>query len=210
MSYSIRQFLRQLPLCRRYITRYNSVIGLKSLSFEVTRNRSPVLLSNSILFYSSGDQNSSNEQIANMTEVNYSTLKGLLDKDIVTLIDVRNPDELKEDGKIPKSKNVPLPQLPDDFSKLTDKEFHAKYGFDKPLHSAMLVTACRAGRRAATAADALMKMGYSNVSVYNGSFNDWKEKGGPIEKVTGGPVEKVTGGPIEKDKGGVTIEKVKK
>lgn len=66
------------------------------------------------------------------------------------------------------------------FSVFSEAEFEAKYGFTKPSKSTVLATHCLKGKRALEASDKLNLLGYENVKVYQGSFNDWTEKGGNI------------------------------
>ena len=47
------------------------------------------------------------------------------------LIDVRNPSELSDDGKIPGSFNIPLRDIEEAF-KLTPENFFEKYEFELP------------------------------------------------------------------------------
>ncbi|HET8549414.1 MAG TPA: rhodanese-like domain-containing protein [Bryobacteraceae bacterium] len=51
-----------------------------------------------------------------------------------------------------------------------------------PDTSAELVLYCGGGFRSALAADALQKMGYTNVSSLAGGWRAWQESGLPIEK----------------------------
>ena len=104
----------------------------------------------------------------------------ILNKKII-LIDVREPKELKDDGKIPCSVNIPLGQIADAFQ-LPNSEFQKRYGIEKPSESHDFVITCRSGRRATTAFQKLLPLGYKNILVYSGSFEDWKSRGGPIEK----------------------------
>lgn len=99
----------------------------------------------------------------------------------VTLIDVREPNELKDDGKIPNSINIPLGQIADAFQ-LSTSEFQSKYGIEKPSVSDGFVISCRSGKRATNAFNKLAPLGYTNAVVYTGSFQDWVKNGGPIEK----------------------------
>uniref|UniRef100_A0A182LV89 Rhodanese domain-containing protein n=1 Tax=Anopheles culicifacies TaxID=139723 RepID=A0A182LV89_9DIPT len=91
------------------------------------------------------------------------------------LIDVRNPDELAETGKIPTSINIPLPQLEQGL-KLTDDEFKAKYGRDKPGTSTELIFHCKMGGRAQKATDLASSLGFSNARNYKGSWTEWAAK----------------------------------
>lgn len=57
--------------------------------------------------------------------------------------------------------------------KLSDAEFKAKYGRDKPKADQEVVFHCKMGGRAGRAAESAMGLGYKNVKNYKGSFNDW-------------------------------------
>ncbi|CAL1299809.1 unnamed protein product [Larinioides sclopetarius] len=124
---------------------------------------------------------------ANMSEnklavIEFENLKDKLLKRNITLIDVREPKELKEDGKIPNSVNIPLGQIVDAF-KMSEADFQAKYGVQKPdTNSNPFVLSCRSGKRATDAYQKLSALGYDNISVYSGSFLDWVKNGGPVEK----------------------------
>ncbi|GIY30830.1 hypothetical protein CEXT_656131 [Caerostris extrusa] len=121
----------------------------------------------------------------NMTEFNvikFDSLKEkLLNHDII-LIDVREPSELKDDGKIPNSVNIPLGQIGDAF-KMTGSEFQSKYGIAKPdAEKKPFVLSCRSGKRATDAYQKLCNLGYNNIEIYSGSFLDWVKNGGLVEK----------------------------
>lgn len=105
---------------------------------------------------------------------------GLASKTI-TLIDVRNTDEVASAGKIPGSHNIPLGQLNDALA-MDENAFKAQHGFDKPSKDSPLVTHCLKGGRAAKAHEALLSLGYSKTECYKGSLIDWKENGGEIEQ----------------------------
>ena len=64
---------------------------------------------------------------------------------------------------------------------LSPADFEARYGYPLPAKSDALVTHCMKGGRAGKAADALKAAGYTDVKVYQGSYNDWKANDGPLE-----------------------------
>uniref|UniRef100_A0A182JNC3 Rhodanese domain-containing protein n=1 Tax=Anopheles christyi TaxID=43041 RepID=A0A182JNC3_9DIPT len=76
------------------------------------------------------------------------------------LVDVRNPDELAETGKIPTSINIPLPQLEEGL-KLDDEAFKAKFGRDKPSTSTEVIFHCKMGGRAQKATDLASSLGFA-------------------------------------------------
>ncbi|XP_053672137.1 rhodanese domain-containing protein CG4456-like isoform X2 [Anopheles nili] len=93
------------------------------------------------------------------------------------LIDVRNPDELAETGKIPTSINIPLPLLEDGL-KLAADEFKEKYGRDKPDAGTEVIFHCKMGGRAQKAADLATSLGFTNARNYKGSWTEWAAKQG--------------------------------
>ncbi|XP_049298142.1 rhodanese domain-containing protein CG4456-like isoform X2 [Anopheles funestus] len=93
------------------------------------------------------------------------------------LIDVRNPDELSETGKIPTSINIPLPQLEEGLN-LTNEAFKAKFGRDKPGPSTEVIFHCKMGGRAQKATDLASSLGFINARNYKGSWTEWAAKQG--------------------------------
>lgn len=114
-------------------------------------------------------------------DIKFDALKEKVLSKNITLIDVREPDELTKDGKIPNSINIPLGEIAEAF-KLNEMDFQKKYGISKPRESEEFVISCRSGKRATNAIHKLSPHGYKNTLVYIGSFNDWAQNGGPIEK----------------------------
>ena len=96
------------------------------------------------------------------------------------MIDVRNPDELRSEGKIPKSKNVPLPFIVRGDFELNSNVFKTIYGFPKPMFTDEIVVVCKTGKRALRAAELLARLGYMNLKVYLGGIEDWRKNGGKL------------------------------
>ncbi len=91
------------------------------------------------------------------------------------LIDLRESEEQKDEGRIPGSVHVPRGML----------EFQADPA--SPAHherldpSARIILHCDAGGRSALAASTLKEMGYQNVAHLDGGFNAWRQAGKPVE-----------------------------
>lgn len=112
------------------------------------------------------------------------------------LIDVREPAELSATGIIPGAVSVPLASQPDALF-LTPDEFETRFGFPKPGVVATddgqqqqyrdVIIYCKAGVRARAAAQLAIQAGYDppRVSVYDGSWLDWADRGGRVEKWKG-------------------------
>ena len=78
-----------------------------------------------------------------MGVVSFQELTALLSEGTAVLVDVRNPNELKDDGKIPGSFNVALPELSEAFQ-MASAEFKEKYGFNLPSKDTEnLILTCR-------------------------------------------------------------------
>ncbi|KAJ5897445.1 hypothetical protein N7504_007733 [Penicillium tannophilum] len=105
------------------------------------------------------------------------------------LIDVREPAELNATGIIPTAICIPLASQPDALY-LTADEFETRFGFPKPSMSQdqKMVFYCKAGVRARAAAQLAVQAGYDpeSIGVYDGSWLDWKDKGGKVETWEGG------------------------
>ncbi|XP_063612729.1 rhodanese domain-containing protein CG4456-like [Penaeus indicus] len=112
----------------------------------------------------------------------YEEVVAGLDTDALVLIDVRDPQELRETGKLPKSHNVPLPEFEAAFQ-LSPEEFSEKYGFAKPNpQDENVVLSCLSGCRIVTAWEAIQPFGYCRVRLYYGSFMDWESRHAPLIK----------------------------
>ncbi|QQP35442.1 Elongation factor Tu_ mitochondrial [Caligus rogercresseyi] len=119
-----------------------------------------------------------------LKEYNFEEVKEGLKTSSIFLLGVRNPSELQEEGTIPGSRNIPLPELEGAIA-LSEDEFKGKYGFEhlKKQKEVPLVIYCKLGGRATKAGNLLMdKLGLENVGVYMGSFTDWVAKGGEVQK----------------------------
>lgn len=95
--------------------------------------------------------------------------------DGVLLVDLREPAELTEAGRIPGSVHVPRGML--EFRADPTSTYHQD-GFDPERR---MILHCATGGRSALAAAALQDMGYNNVAHLDGGFKAWVEAGRPIE-----------------------------
>ncbi|OGM49062.1 Rhodanese domain protein [Aspergillus bombycis] len=104
------------------------------------------------------------------------------------LVDVREPAELSSTGIIPSAVSVPLASQPDAFF-LTPEEFETRFGYPKPGagEEGDIVFYCKAGVRAKAAAQLAVQAGYDaeRIGVYEGSWLDWADRGGRVERWDG-------------------------
>lgn len=102
--------------------------------------------------------------------------KGLVGKDDVMFVDVREGGELAVQGKVPGAIHAPRGML----------EFYADPStpYHKPelASGKRLVVYCASGGRAALAAKTLRDMGIDNVANMLGGFTAWQQQGGEIER----------------------------
>ena len=93
----------------------------------------------------------------------------------VLIVDIRDIRELEREGRIPGSFHAPRGML--EF--WVDPEspyFHEQLSSDKKL-----VLHCAKGWRSALGTKTLQDMGMENVCHFDGGFEAWKEKGGPVD-----------------------------
>ncbi|KAI1265773.1 Rhodanese-like domain-containing protein [Xylariaceae sp. FL1019] len=109
----------------------------------------------------------------------FEEIKDLQDPKI-TIIDVREPGELKQTGHIPKAVNIPITTYPDSFH-ITPEDFEDRFGFTRPGPEDEVVFYCKAGVRSRAAAGIAREAGWKNVGEYPGSWVEWAGKGGDIE-----------------------------
>lgn len=95
--------------------------------------------------------------------------------------DVREPGELKQTGRIPHAINIPITSAPDSFH-ISDEEFEDRFGYPRPDKDAEVVFYCKAGVRSRGAAAIARDAGWTRVGEYPGSWLDWSEKGGKVER----------------------------
>jgi rhodanese-related sulfurtransferase len=97
-----------------------------------------------------------------------------IDSGDVTLVDLREPEEIGRTGTIPGAVHAPRGML----------EFHADPS--TPYHLAELDPArktilfCASGGRSALGAQALQRLGYADVAHLDGGVKAWDEDGRPL------------------------------
>ncbi|KAK7928218.1 hypothetical protein PG985_005216 [Apiospora marii] len=103
----------------------------------------------------------------------------------VTLIDVREPAEIRQTGRIPGALNIPITTSPDSFH-ISAEEFEDRFGFARPEptnnEQDEVVFYCKAGVRSRAAAGIAREAGWKRVGEYPGSWVEWSGKGGKIER----------------------------
>ncbi|KAJ2952042.1 hypothetical protein O0L34_g4303 [Tuta absoluta] len=136
-----------------------------------TRNQAPTICMPSSTtnwrFYS---------QTAEIMTVDFDYVKKATEDKNVLIVDVREPDEIKEHGRIPNSINIPLGNVTTALSQLADKEFLQTYQKQKPGEDTEIIFYCMIGKRSGKAQDNALKLGYKNSKNYLGSFTDWAAK----------------------------------
>lgn len=91
------------------------------------------------------------------------------------LIDIREADELTQNGKIDGSVHAPRGML--EFYADSSLPYHKKE-FDK---NKRIILHCASGGRSALAGQTLKQMGYENVAHMDGGIKAWKDAGLPVE-----------------------------
>ncbi len=91
------------------------------------------------------------------------------------LIDLREAEELTQNGRIPGAVHVPRGML--EFRADPTSPYHQE-PFDP---SRRIILHCASGGRSALGASTLRAMGYENVAHLDGGITAWKEAGKPVE-----------------------------
>ena len=126
--------------------------------------------------FSSGDVDSIVE-VKTTGDVSTEELAGLLKSEgNFVLVDVREVEEVRTYGMIPKANNVPLGEIEGAFSsELDDQSFKEAYGFRKPDVDEVVIFYCRSGSRSDQATEAAKRLGYKKARNYKGSIWEWAE-----------------------------------
>ena len=109
--------------------------------------------------------------------LNPTEVKNLMEKDEITLIDVRDIRELWRDGTIENSKHIPRGML--EFWLDPNSSYYKE---NEIKESKKMVFFCAMGFRSALATKALVDMGFKNVANANGGFDALKNAGLKIIK----------------------------
>jgi hydroxyacylglutathione hydrolase len=97
-------------------------------------------------------------------------LKSKLEKAKATILDVREPNEWREDGSIEGAKLVHFADLPDKMGSL--------------LQCKQIAVTCSVGNRSSIAVSILEKAGFKNVSNVLGGMTAWTNLGYPTQKIS--------------------------
>ena len=115
------------------------------------------------------------EANAKIETIPTAAAKGLVGKDDVVLVDLRDPRELEREGKIPGAFHCPRGML--EFWIDPESPYHKPvFAEDKKF-----VFFCAGGWRSALAAAAAQEMGLKPVAHIEGGFGAWKKAGGAVE-----------------------------
>lgn len=118
------------------------------------------------------------EALAAITSYDAARAQNLLGDDSVIFVDVREPDELSANGKIPGSVHIPRGVL--EYSIDPDHPRHNKiFSSGKTV-----VFYCAGGGRSVLATKLAKDMGVSNPVNLEGGFDAWSKAGGTIDPPT--------------------------
>ena len=116
------------------------------------------------------------EATAAITTYSLEEAQGLLGREDVQFIDIRDVRELERDGIIPGAFHAPRGML--EFWACTESPYH------KPIFNEgkRLVLFCAGGWRSALATKTLQDMGVPKVAHIEGGFGAWKKAGAPVQE----------------------------
>ncbi|XP_070504494.1 rhodanese domain-containing protein CG4456-like isoform X2 [Chironomus tepperi] len=165
----------------------STLTSLRCLSAVPTINRAfnsaittkyPVSALNYKLQVRGNSVNAGSNDVIDLTKfVTYEEIKELPNYPAKMLIDVREPKELEETGRIPTSINIPLKTVTE-MLELSAHDFVNKFRRLKPTPYTEIIFSCRSGKRAEDACEMARNLGFKNVKNYKGSWIEWAEKEG--------------------------------
>lgn len=117
----------------------------------------------------------SQEATDNLPVVDFNYVKRATSMNEVMIVDVREPDEIKEHGKIPNSVNIPLGSVNATLS-MSEKDFQQAFNRTKPNENTELIFYCMIGKRSGKAQQGALNLGFKNAKNYLGSWTDWAQK----------------------------------
>lgn len=98
------------------------------------------------------------------------------------VVDVREPAELESTGRIPTAVNIPISSAGDSFFLPAD-EFQERFGIARPGDDDHVIFYCKAGVRSRAAAALARQAGFGgSISEFPGSWIEWSENGGQVER----------------------------
>ena len=111
--------------------------------------------------------------------------KSIESNDTLTIIDVRDPEDVISKGIVPKSFHIPANHIVGQTKafELSNPIFKHNYGPDKPSKDEYFIIICTRGIRAESVVEYLESLGYSNAIIYPGGFDDWAANGGDVIKL---------------------------
>jgi rhodanese-related sulfurtransferase len=115
------------------------------------------------------------EAKATIPSISVKDAIGMLGRDDALIVDVRDPPELADTGKVQGALNVSRGMI--EF-RADDKSPYHNEAFSKDK---TIILYCVSGGRSALAGKALRNLGFDDVRNLGG-FKDWAEAGGPVEK----------------------------
>ncbi|XP_022656501.1 thiosulfate sulfurtransferase/rhodanese-like domain-containing protein 1 [Varroa destructor] len=119
-----------------------------------------------------------------MTKLEYEDLVALLGGGNLHLVDVREPSEIRETGRIPGAINIPLGQVKQALL-LDDEIFQERFRCEKPLkHDTNLIFYGLGPIKSRAAVELARKAGYKSCREYSGGLEDWLKHDGNVERVS--------------------------
>lgn len=166
--------------------RASSVIRpARSIFTVAARTARPSVASRAIAPFANSARCYSAKPIPESKKWDFEDIKKLVEtdkNDNIVIVDVREPTELFQSGKIPGAINIPITTAAQSFH-IPEEDFEDMYGFERPDKTKELLFYCKAGVRARAAAQLAQHAGWKNVGDYPGSWLDWEAKNGPVEPV---------------------------
>ncbi|CAH0763945.1 unnamed protein product [Diatraea saccharalis] len=100
--------------------------------------------------------------------VSFEEVKNATSNNNVLIVDVREPDEIKEHGKIPNSINIPLGDVTKVLSTMSEEDFRKIYNRSKPSEDSPIIFYCMIGKRSGMAQQNSIIFSVSKITLVAG------------------------------------------
>ncbi|KAI4494097.1 hypothetical protein M0802_009251 [Mischocyttarus mexicanus] len=99
--------------------------------------------------------------------VNYDGILEAQKDETILIIDVREPSEINETGKLPGSIHIPMGDVTNTLTNISKEDFVKKFNKSKPNNDTKIILSCRSGKRSGMVQEELQKIGYKKYTHFH-------------------------------------------
>ncbi|XP_076243721.1 rhodanese domain-containing protein CG4456 [Calliopsis andreniformis] len=163
--------LCELPFTRKTVV-YSSFLKFSSYKLNSVDVQSTLHFSTSTLLKTKSETMCEGDR--KVLNLYYKDILEAQKDDSILIIDVREQSEIDETGKLPGSIHIPMGDVTNALTNLSEKDFKDKFAKDKPTRDTKIILSCRSGKRSGMVQEEIQKLGYEKAYNYVGGWLDWE------------------------------------